>query len=59
MASLVPLANNTYSLGTPTNVWKDVYIGPGSLYIDGQKVLESNSNTIIVSADQHQNLKNF
>jgi hypothetical protein len=57
MASLVPLAHNTYSLGTPTNVWKDVYIGPGSLYIDGQKVIESDSNTIIMGADANQNLK--
>ena len=57
MGSIVPLAHNTYSLGTPTNVWKDVYIGPGSLYIDGQKVIESDSNTIIMGADDNQNLK--
>jgi hypothetical protein len=57
MGSIVPLAHNTYSLGSPTNVWKDVYIGPGSLYIDGQKVIESDSNTIIMGADANQNLK--
>ena len=57
MGSIVPLANNTYSLGTVDNVWKDVYIGPGSLYIDGQKVIESDANTIVMGADPNQNLK--
>jgi hypothetical protein len=54
--NLEPSANNTYSLGSASNVWKDVYVGPGSLYIDGQKVLESNEGTITVSADPGQNL---
>jgi hypothetical protein len=57
MNSIIPSTNNTYSLGDPSNVWKDVYIGPGSLYIDGQKVLESDANTIVVGADENQNLK--
>ena len=57
MQSIIPAADNTYSLGDPSNVWKDVYIGPGSLYIDGQKVLESNADTIVVGADENQNLK--
>ena len=43
--NLIPSANNTYSLGSLTNVWKDVYVGPGSLYVNGQKVLEDNSGT--------------
>ena len=54
--NLVPSANNTYSLGSLTSVWKDVYVGPGSLYVNGQKVLEDNSGTIQVSADANQNL---
>ena len=33
--NLEPSANNTYSLGSPTKVWKDVYVGPNSLVIDG------------------------
>ena len=57
MHSIIPAADNAYSLGDPSNVWKDVYIGPGSLYIDGQKVLESDANTIVVGADENQNLK--
>jgi len=54
--NLIPSANNTYSLGSLSNVWKDVYVGPGSLYVNGQKVLEDNSGTIQVSADVNQNL---
>ena len=54
--NLIPSANNTYSLGSVTSVWKDVYVGPGSLYVNGQKVLEDNSGTIQLSADANQNL---
>jgi hypothetical protein len=54
--NLVPSANNTYSLGSINKVWKDVYVGPGSLYVNGQKVLEDNNGTIVVSADSGQNL---
>jgi hypothetical protein len=54
--NLVPSANNTYSLGTSAKVWKDVYVGPGSLYVNGQQVLSDNSGTITVSADAGQNL---
>jgi len=54
--NLVPSANNTYSLGTASKVWKDVFVGPGSLYVNGQKVLADNSGTITVSADAGQNL---
>ena len=54
--NLVPSANNTYSLGSLTHVWKDVFVGPGSLYVNGQKVLEDDAGTITVSADANQNL---
>ena len=54
--NLVPSANNTYSLGSLTSVWKDVFVGPGSLYVNGQKVIEDNSGTIQISADSDQNI---
>ena len=54
--NLVPTVSNTFSLGTPSKVWKDVYVGPGSLYVNGQKVLEDNSGTIQISADENQNI---
>ncbi len=55
-ANFEPSANNTYSLGSATNVWKDVYVGPGSLYVNGQQVLSDSSGTITVSADTNQNI---
>ena len=54
--SVVPSADITYDLGSPTAQWKDVYVGPGSLYINGQKVLEDNSGTIVVQADEDQSM---
>ena len=54
--NLVPSANNTYSLGTASMVWKDVFVGPGSLYVNGQQVLSDSSGTIQVSANANQNI---
>ena len=54
--NLVPAVTDTYSLGTPDMVWKDLYIGPGSLYLNGTKILEDNSGTITMYADAGQNL---
>lgn len=53
---IVPSVDNVYSLGSPDKVWRDVYIGPGSLYINGTKILEDNSGTITMYADPGQNL---
>ena len=53
---VIPATTNTYDLGSTTKVWRDVYIGPGSLYVNGQKVLEDDSGTITVTADANQNL---
>lgn len=54
--NLIPSADNQYALGSPDRVWKDLYIGPGSLYINGTKILEDNSGTITMYADAGQNL---
>jgi hypothetical protein len=54
--NILPAANNTYSLGNSSIVWKDIYIGPGSLYINGKEVLSESANTIIVSTDTNQGL---
>jgi uncharacterized protein YunC (DUF1805 family) len=45
-----------FDLGSPTAKWKDLYLSQGSLYIDGQKVLESDSGTIVVQADVDQGI---
>jgi hypothetical protein len=54
---IIPDLDNTRTLGSPTRMWKDVFIGPGSLYLNGQKVLEdTQSGTIRVTADAGQNI---
>jgi hypothetical protein len=54
--SIVPGTDNTYDLGSPTLMWRDIYVGPGSLYVNGQKVLQDESGAIVVSADLDENL---
>ena len=45
-----------YDLGSTSMKWRDLYLSQGSLYIDNQKVLESDSGTIVVQADTDQGL---
>ena len=54
--SIVPGTDNIYDLGSPTKMWKDIYVGPGSLYVNGQKVIQDESGAIVVSADVDENL---
>lgn len=53
---IIPSANNTYSLGSPTLMWKDVYVGPGSLYVNGQEVIASGASSIKITADSGQDI---
>lgn len=55
--SILPDSDQAYDLGSSSYQWRDVYVGPGSLYVNGQKVLEDSSGTIVVSADSDQNLQ--
>ena len=54
--NIIPATNNTYSLGSAVKTWKDLYVGPGSLYVNGKKVVEDISGTITFSTDINQNL---
>jgi hypothetical protein len=54
--NIVPVTDNLYDLGSPTKMWKDIYVGPGSLYVNGQKVIQDESGAIVVSADIDENL---
>ena len=51
---IVPSADITYDLGSATKQWRDVYVGPGSLYLNGTKVLEDDSGTLKFTADPNQ-----
>ena len=38
---IIPNAANTYDLGSATNTFRHVYVGPGSLYVNGKQVILS------------------
>lgn len=54
---IIPASNITFDLGSPTKAWRDIYVGPGSLYVNGKKVLEDDSDTITFSTDANQDLR--
>jgi hypothetical protein len=53
---IMPSANVTYNMGSPTMQWHSVYVGPGTLYVNGKPVIEDNSGTITVGTSPGQNL---
>jgi hypothetical protein len=55
--NIIPNVANVYGLGNVTHYFKDAFIGPGSLYVNGKKVLEDVSGTINFTTDINQNLK--
>ena len=55
-ANIVPTTDITYDLGSASKQWRDIYVGPGSLYVNGQQVVSDNSGTITISADDDQNV---
>jgi hypothetical protein len=54
--NILPSTTLTYDLGSPAKQWHSVYVGPGSLYVNNQKVLQDESGTIVMSADLDQNI---
>ena len=55
--NIIPLTDVTYDLGSPTKMWKDIYVGPGSIYMNGKQILQDVSSTIVFSTDVNQNLR--
>jgi hypothetical protein len=53
---IVPATNDTYDLGSASYMWRDIYVGPGSLYVNGQKVLQTVAGDVIITADPNENL---
>ena len=54
---LVPDTDITYDLGSATHQYRSVYVGPGSLYVNGKEVIQDDSGTITVSTTSGQNLQ--
>jgi len=44
--SITPSSNNSIDLGSPTKMWRDVYVGPGSLYVNGVQMISSDASAI-------------
>jgi hypothetical protein len=55
--SIIPAADNIYDLGSPTKQWRDLYLSSASLYIDGTKVISSNTDTLTFTTDVGQSIK--
>ena len=53
---VLPTADNTYDLGSTSYRWRDLYVGPGSLYVNNKKVLEDDSGTITLATTADQSL---
>jgi hypothetical protein len=56
-AHVLPSSNNTYDLGSPTKQFRHLYLSSASLYVDGQKVLSSNADTLTFTTDTGQSIK--
>jgi 6-phosphogluconolactonase (cycloisomerase 2 family) len=64
-SNLVPSTNNTLSLGSPDAVWKDLYVGPGTIYVGdvqlssvdgGLSITSTTSNTSTILDTSSSNL---
>lgn len=47
---LIPITGSTYSLGSPTNKWKDLYVSTGSIYI-GDTIVNSSGSTLLLGSN--------
>ena len=45
-SDFIPSQDNTYTLGSESKQWKDLYVGPGSIYMNNKKIfsLDDNNN---------------
>jgi hypothetical protein len=57
--NIFPSVDNVYSLGSAEKRWKDIYVGPGSLYVGGVKIeLDPATNSLsIVNAQTQEPIK--
>ena len=43
---VLPDTDDTYDLGSPTKQWRELYLGPSSLYIDGVQLISSTATDV-------------
>lgn len=49
--NLIPTANNTVNLGSPTNQWKSLYVSNATIYMDNVPVSLSGGNILTVAGN--------
>lgn len=54
---IIPDIDNTRSIGSSASAFKDVFIGPGSLYINGKQVISDVSDKMVFKTDPDQSLQ--
>jgi len=55
--NIIPTLGDVWSLGTEANPWAELYLGPGSLYINGKKVISDETDEITISTADDQNIR--
>ena len=56
---VLPTSNNAVDLGSPTKMFRELYLGPDSLYVNGVKVLSSNAASMQFTTDAASNQEIF
>ena len=54
---LIPVTDDTHDLGSTTKRFRDLYLGPGSLFVNNQKVLEDDSGEIKISSTNNLSIQ--
>ena len=49
--NIIPKANVTYNLGSPTNAWKDLYLSNSTIYLGDQTISVNNEGTMEFSGN--------
>jgi hypothetical protein len=57
--SIIPTSNIAVDLGSPTKMFRDVYVGPGSLYVNGVELVSSNAAAMSFTTDAASNQEIF
>jgi len=56
-ADIIPAVNLGGNLGSLTHQFHSLYVGPGTLYVNGKAVIQDNSDTMTFSTDANQNMR--
>jgi hypothetical protein len=54
---IIPAVNLVGNLGSITHQFHSLYVGPGTLYVNGKAVIQDNSDTMTFSTDANQNMR--